>query len=164
MSIRQLNDKIVSIDTKREGKKEENANERNVHDMSEKTKKYTNHNKEEIEEYLSIVKKQVNRGKYIVLNNGKRESNKKFIEEYRLNSNKQKQMILLLEVADFCYSVDNYNYPEERLYVFCKEYELDNWGIIEKVEVYIKITLKENNFVVIISFHKPEKKIKKLFK
>ncbi len=34
--------------------------------MSIDTSKYTNHTKEEIEEYLKIVKKSVNAGKFIV--------------------------------------------------------------------------------------------------
>lgn len=131
--------------------------------MSKTTNKYTNHTKEEIEEYLKIVKNNIKRGKFIIPNTSKREKNKNFIEKYKLNSNKQKQMLLSLGVSDFCYSVDDYNNPQERLYVFCKEYELDNWGTLEKVSVYIKMVIKEKDFVVIISFHEPEKEIKKLF-
>ena len=100
--------------------------------MSIDTSKYTNHTKEEIEEYW-------------------------------LTKNKQKQMLIKLEANDFCYSADNYNDPQERLYFFCREYELDNWGTIENVEVYIKIARKQDDFIVVVSFHKPEKNIKKLF-
>ena len=80
-----------------------------------------------------------------------------------MDSNKQKEMLNQLKVEDFCYSVDNYNQPDERLYIFCKEYELNNWGTIIKIEVYIKIVIKEYDFIVIVSFHEPEKRIKKLF-
>lgn len=131
--------------------------------MEKITQKYTNHTEEEIEAFLLIIRKQINMGKFIVLNSKSREKNKIFIEEYRLNSNKQRQMVLALETKDFCYSVDDYN-NAERLYIFCKEYELDNWGIIQKIDVYIKIALKKDDFVVVISFHEPERKIKKLFK
>ena len=127
------------------------------------TSKYTNHTKEEIDEYLKIIKKSVNSGKFIVCTTQKNEKNRKFVETYKLNKNKQKQMLMELEVKDFCYSADNYNEPQERLYFFCREYELNNWGTIEKVEVYIKIARKQNDFIVIVSFHKPEKDIKKLF-
>ena len=72
-------------------------------------------------------------------------------------------MLIELEANDFCYSADNYNDPQERLYFFCREYELDNWGTIENVEVYIKIARKQDDFIVVVSFHKPEKNIKKLF-
>lgn len=130
--------------------------------MSINTSKYTNHTKEEIEEYLNKVKKSVNLGKFIVCTTAKNEKNRRFIEEYKLDSNKQKQMLIELEANDFCYSADNYNDPQERLYFFCREYELNNWGTIEKVEVYIKIAVKQDNFIVVVSFHKPEKNIDKL--
>lgn len=131
--------------------------------MSKDTSKYTNHTKEEIEEYLKSVKKSVNAGNFIVCSTQKNEKNRKFLLEYRLTKNKQKQMLIELETNDFCYSADNYNDPQERLYFFCREYELDNWGTIENVEVYIKIARKKDDFIVVVSFHKPEKSIKKLF-
>ena len=131
--------------------------------MSIDTSKYTNHTKQEIEEYLKIVKKSVNAGKFIVCTTEKNKKNREFIFEYGLTKNKQKQMLIKLEANDFCYSADNYNDPQERLYFFCREYELDNWGTIENVEVYIKIARKQDDFIVVVSFHKPEKNIKKLF-
>lgn len=131
--------------------------------MLSNTLKYTNHTKEEIEEYLGNVKQSINVGKFVVCTTVKNEKNRKFIERYNLNSNKQKEMLVELEVKDFCYSVDNYNNPHEKLYIFCREYELNNWGIIENVDVYIKIVIKQNDFIVIISFHKLEKNIKRLF-
>lgn len=127
------------------------------------TSKYTNHTKEEIEKYLDKVKKNVKTGKFTICTTKKNGKNRKFIEKYKLDSNKQKQMLIELEANDFCYSADNYNAPQERLYFFCREYELNDWGTIEKVEVYIKIATKEDEFIVIVSFHEPEKKIKKLF-
>ena len=127
------------------------------------TSKYTNHTKEEIEDYLRIVKKSVNAGRFIVCTTEKNEKNRTFVFEYGLTKNKQKQMLIKLEANDFCYSADNYNDPQERLYFFCREYELNNWGTIEKVEVYIKIARKQDDFIVVVSFHKPEKSIKKLF-
>lgn len=131
--------------------------------MSSNTQKYTNHTKEEIREYLKVVKNNVNSGKFIVPQTRKRNENRNFIEKYRLDSNKQRKMINDINIEDFCYSVDNYNDPKERLYIFNKEYELDNWGIIENVDVYIKIVIKENKFIVVVSFHEPKKKINKLF-
>lgn len=131
--------------------------------MSINTSKYTNHTKEEIKEYLNKVKESISKGKFIICTTPKNEKNRRFIEEYKLDSNKQKQMLIELEVNDFCYSADDYKNPKERLYFFCREYELNNWGTIEKVKVYIKITIKEDNFIIIVSFHKPEKNIQKLF-
>lgn len=125
--------------------------------------KYLNHTKEEIDKYLEIVKTSVSKNKFTISVNSSRKENQEFIYKYHLNSNKQKEMILELESLDFCYSVDNYNNISERLYVFAREYELNNWGIINKILVYIKIALKDENFVVVISFHEPNKKINKLF-
>lgn len=131
--------------------------------MSVNTSKHTDHTKEEIEEYLKIVKKSVNCGRFIVCTTSKNEKNRRFVEMYKLNKNKQKQMLIELEANDFCYSADNYNDPQERLYFFCREYELNNWGTIENVEVYIKIARKQDDLIVVVSFHKPEKNIEKLF-
>lgn len=131
--------------------------------MSDETSKHINHTKEEIEEYLQSVKKSVKAGNFIVCTTKKNEKNRKFIEKYNLNKNKQKQLLIELEVSDFCYSADNYNEPQERLYIFCREYELNNWGTIEKVKIYIKIAKKQDEFIVIVSFHEPEKNINKLF-
>jgi len=131
--------------------------------MSNDTSKYINHTKKEIEEYLEIVKKSVAIGKFIVCTTEKNEKNRKIVFEYGLTKNKQKQMLIKLEANDFCYSVDNYNEPQERLYIFCREYELNNLGTIENIEVYVKIARKQDDFIVVVSLHKPEKSIKKLF-
>ena len=131
--------------------------------MYSNTSKYTNHTKEEIMKYLDNVKESIQRNKFYVCQTEKNEKNIEFIEKYNLSSKKQKEMLLELQVTDFCYSVDNYNNPKERLYVFCKEYELNNWGMRKNVEVYIKMAFKRNSLVVIISFHTPEKIIKRLF-
>ena len=132
--------------------------------MPKNTQKYVNHTVEEIEEYLKMVKKCISKGNFFIPNTSKRKENQQFIEKYRLNTRKQKEMLLSIEALDFCYSVDDYENHNERLYIFAKEYELDNWGIKEKILVYIKIVLKNSNLVVVISFHKVNKKIKKLFK
>ena len=105
------------------------------------TSKCTNHTRKEIEEYLYKVKKSIKIAKFVICTTEKNEKNRKFIEKYKLDSNKQKQMLIELQINDFCYSANNYNYPQERLYIFCREYELNNWGIIEKVKVYIKIAV-----------------------
>lgn len=130
--------------------------------MQKYTSKYINHTKEEIDKYLDLVKSNINNDNFIVCTTAKNIKNNDFLLEFRLSQNKQKQMLLELETSDFCYSADNYKNPQERLYIFCREYVLDNWGKLENVEVYIKIVVKKNNYVVVVSFHKPDKKIKKL--
>ena len=131
--------------------------------MKKGTLKYTNHTKEDVAEYLNKVKKCVSAGKFIVSMTEKNYKNILFIEKYKLDKCNQKKMLMELDINDFCYSADNYNDPQERLYFFLREYELNNWGTIEKVNVYIKTALKNGQFVVVVSFHEPEKNMKKLF-
>ena len=131
--------------------------------MNLNTAKHVNHTREEIDKYLKIVKNSIKRDKFIICTTNKNIKNRKFIEKYKLDKNKIKEMMMQLRVNDFCYSADDYNNPSERLYIFCREYELNNWGTIEKAKVYIKLSKKKEDLIVIISFHKTEKEIKRLF-
>ncbi len=131
--------------------------------MPNSPNKYLNHTRDEIKEFLTEFKKLVRNKKFVIPQNAKRKDNKEFLQKYHLNEKKQMKMLLDIGVFDFCYSVDNDKNPKERLYIFFKEYELDNWGILEKISVYIKIVIKEEDYTVIVSFHKPKKLIKKLF-
>ena len=133
--------------------------------MQKKTQKYLNYTKEEINEYLENVKELVKKNKFKI-SDVNREKNVEFIENYNLYSRKQKEMLLSIETSDFCYAVDDYN-TNEKLYIFSKEYELNNWGRYENVNVYIKINIRKlvsDEYAIIISFHKREKEIKFLFK
>ena len=130
------------------------------------TNKYTNQTKEEIGEYLKVARKLINHNKYYISENKERKKNIDFRQKYNLNSKKRKEMLLALDVGDFCYSVDNKKDLKERLYVFAKDYKLDAYGDIENVSMYIKMVIKEldeDEALVVISFHEREKKIKKLF-
>ena len=131
--------------------------------MPKKPKKYRNNTKQEIGEFLEKFKTLVKNRKFIISQNDKRMDNRKFIQKYHLKLKKQIEILLEIQVTDFCYSVDNDKDSNERLYIFLKEYYLDNWGIFEKVAVYIKIVIKSEDYTVIISFHEPQKSIKKLF-
>lgn len=133
--------------------------------MQKSTQKYVNFTKEEIEEYIKQVKQLVQKNKFKI-SDVNREKNINFINKYNLSLKKRKEMILELDVLDFCYAVDDYK-SKDMLYIFSKEYELDNWGTYEKVNVYIKIDIKKISsmeYAIIISFHEREKNIKFLFK
>lgn len=125
--------------------------------------KYLNHTIDEIQKFLSEFKKLVKNKKFVIPQNLNRKDNREFLQKYHINQKKQMEMLLEINVLDFCYSVDDDKNAKERLYIFAKEYELDHWGILEKVSVYIKIVIKTDDYAVIISFHKPKKQIKKLF-
>lgn len=133
--------------------------------MQKSTQKYVNFTKEEIEEYIKQMKQLVQKNKFKI-SDVNREKNINFINKYNLSLKKRKEMILELDVLDFCYAVDDYK-SKDMLYIFSKEYELDNWGTYEKVNVYIKIDIKKISsmeYAIIISFHEREKNIKFLFK
>ena len=72
-------------------------------------------------------------------------------------------MLLNIETKDFCYSIDDDDGRKERLYIFSREYELEERGIRELVSVFIKTVIKENAYAIIVSFHEPEREVKKLF-
>lgn len=132
--------------------------------MNKNTYVNTNYTEEEVKEFLMKFKQLVQEGKYYIPDTDKKPKNKKFIKKYNLTLKQRKRMLLALETTDFCYTVKDDDNENEVLYIFAKEYELNNWGIKEQVLVYIKIVIKKENYTVIISFHEPEKNIKKLFK
>lgn len=134
------------------------------------TKKYTDFTVEHIKKYLDAFRKLVLSGGYSISKNENRQENLDFIETYKIDTKKEIEILLSIQYEDFCYAVDNEKkaYSHERLYVFCKEYDLDNWGTPERVEIYIKSnilqTSRGDDFLVVVSFHKRNKPIKYLFK
>lgn len=136
----------------------------------EETKKHTDFTPEQIKEYLGKLRKLVIEGKYTISQNHKRTENINFIEDYKINSDKEREILLSIEYDDFCYAVDNKNpkFAHEILYVFNKEYELDNWGKLESVDIYIKTNLtqtrRDDDIMIIVSFHKRNKPISYLFR
>lgn len=136
----------------------------------EETKKHTDFTPEQIKEYLGKLRKLVIEGKYTISQNDKRTENINFIEDYKINSDKEREILLSIEYDDFCYAVDNKNpkFAHEILYVFNKEYELDNWGKLESIDIYIKTNLtqtrRDDDIMIIVSFHKRNKPISYLFR
>lgn len=134
------------------------------------TKKHTDFTPEQIKEYLSKLRKLVIEGNYSISQNNNRTENISFIEEYKINSDKEREILLSIEYDDFCYAVDNQNpkFAHEILYVFNKEYELDNWGELESVDIYIKTNMTQtrrgDDIMIVVSFHKRNKPITYLFK
>lgn len=112
----------------------------------------------------------INENKYIISLNNNRRENIQFINEYRLDSNKQRNVLMGIEVEDFCHSLQNTNrgFEHEVLYVFCPQKLLfDVLGNEELVDIYIKFNIIEGNRgqrVVTISFHKRNKPITYVFR
>ena len=134
------------------------------------TKKYTDLTPDEIKAYLSKFRKFILDGKYSIAQNENRQENIDFIEDYKIDTKKEKEILLGIQYDDFCYAVDNDNeeFSHEILYIFCKCQELDYWGTLENVDIYIKINMtqirNDDDFVFIVSFHKRNKPIEYLFK
>ncbi len=129
-----------------------------------------NYTHEEIEDILAKIKACVSAGKYTISFNEKRQENIDFINEYNIRSDKQKSILMQIEVEDFCHSLQNTNigYEYEVLYVFVPQVQLFNAdGEEETVDVYTKfniIDLPSGSRAVVVSFHKLNKPIDYLFK
>ena len=129
-----------------------------------------NYAHEEIEDILAKIKACVSAGKYTISFNEKRQENIDFINEYNIRSDKQKSILMQIEVEDFCHSLQNTNigYEYEVLYVFVPQVQLFNAdGEEETVDVYTKfniIDLPSGSRAVVVSFHKLNKPIDYLFK
>jgi hypothetical protein len=120
---------------------------------------------QDILEYLKRAKIAIVQEKYNLAMN--RVKNKKFSEDYNLTVKKIENIILNLEVEDFCYAVDNEKeeFSHEILYVFCSREELNYFGEYKEIDIYIKFNLIESaNYLYIISFHEREKSVSFLFK
>lgn len=134
------------------------------------TKKHINFTLKEIEQYIGEFKELLKSDHYMISQNEKREENIGFIEDYKIDKSKEKEILFNIEARDFCYAVDNKNpkFAHEKLYIFCPQYELDYWGEKELVEIYIKTNLikykNENKYIIIISFHKRNKPVTYLFR
>lgn len=124
--------------------------------------------KEEVIKILEEVKACVHKGLYRISLNPNRIENEAFIAEYRLTTEKQKNMILALDIYDFSKIDRDRNNNIEILYFFGKEYELNHRDRgMENVEVYIKFTIKQRpnkKFILFISFHKANYPIQYYFK
>lgn len=129
-----------------------------------------NYSREEIEDILAKIKACVCAGKYSISLNERRQENIDFINEYNIRSDKQKSILMQIEVEDFCHSLQNTNigYEYEVLYVFVPQVQLFNAdGEEETVDVYTKfnvIDLPSGSRAVVISFHKRNKPIDYLFR
>ncbi len=134
-----------------------------------KPQKHLDITKKEIQEYLEKVQQHIENDIYSISLNENRGKNKNFIQDYKIDTKKEKDILLSINYDDFCYAVDNEKerYSHETLYVFCKQRELDYWGTLELVDIYIKINMtriSQGSFMYIISFHERNKPIEYLFK
>lgn len=125
---------------------------------------------EEIDIILGKIKECVENNKYTISLNENRQENIQFIQDYNLDKSKQKEILLSIEVSDFCHSLNNINpgFEHEILYVFCPQRTLfDVFGEAEFVDIYTKFNIIEynaNKHVIAVSFHKRNKPISYCFR
>lgn len=129
-----------------------------------------NYSREEIKDILAKIKECVTGGKYTISLNERRQENIDFINEYNIRSDRQKSILMQIEVEDFCHSLQNtkIGYEHEILYVFVPQVQLFNADSEkETVDLYTKfnvLDLPSGKRTVVISFHKRNKPIDYLFR
>lgn len=115
-------------------------------------------NFEEIENYITEVKTAVAAGRYRIEINRNRPDNLALFRNYVIDEAKSKEIMMSLTAYDFCETKRNEHtgYEHELLYIFGKNVKLlQRFGIKEEtVSLYIKFNKLENQFVIVISFHK----------
>ncbi len=127
-----------------------------------------NIDKKYIERYLSEVKEAVEKDRYRLARNARRQDNVSLFLDYVIDETKAKEIILSLTAMDFSEILRNEHveYEHERLYVFGKDVNLlERNGTKEKtVSLYIKFNRLENCFVIVISFHEQKYPLTYYFK
>lgn len=125
--------------------------------------------KEIIEYVLIRAYNCCNNDQFIISRNENREENEIFIKRYNLTKSRQVNMIKSLVYTDFCKSEGDIKTQDETVYIFGKIYDLMDieTGKEELVNTYIKFVFKQRKsgeLMVVISFHKANKKIRYYFK
>ena len=129
-----------------------------------------NYTKEEISAVLQKIQECVSSGKYSVEQNVNRAETIALIREYNLTSEKQRRILMQIEVEDFCHSLKNtkLGFEHEILYVFCPQVTLFNLDDEEKqIDLYTKfniLELRSGSRAIVISFHERNKPIDYLFR
>lgn len=112
----------------------------------------------EINDYLGEAKKLILDGKFRIALNSNRLTNLSLFDEYLLNEESVKSILLNLTVYDFCEKVQNKhaNFNHVWLYIFGKEINLMKRfeEKSEMVPLYIKFNKLEDKFLIVVSFHK----------
>lgn len=121
-----------------------------------------------IETYLKKVTDAISRGEYRIEINAKRKANRDLFQDYVINEEKAREILLSLKVTDFSDILQNDHpgFEYETLYVFGKNIELlERYGTTKKnVSLYIKINLLKDDFVIVISFHEQRFPLKYYFR
>lgn len=123
---------------------------------------------DEIEKYITEVKKAIEADNYRIETNRRRQANLALFRDYAIDEAKSKEILLDLTANDFCEVLQNEHkgFEHELLYVFGKDVKLlQRFGEGEEtISLYIKCNKLESEFLIVISFHKQEYPLTYAFK
>lgn len=126
-------------------------------------KKYTNHTKTEINQFINKC--------FILIKQGKRDylvsSKKNFNFQVKYGIQDIWKIVFLISTQNFCYSADDYKKTKsgiknERVYIFKVPYILQDRNDF----IYLKLKIRRNKNdedVFVLSLHEPEKPLKTLW-
>lgn len=124
-----------------------------------------NLSKPEVKSYLDELKKSVRCGWFRL---APRYKNEQIFVQYIFSEDDMKEIILGLQVEDFCEAVynDHHDYKDEILYIFGKSIRLVSKfdSKEEEISLYIKLNKLSNMYVIVISFHIQEHPLTYRFK
>jgi len=120
---------------------------------------------EEVTDILERIKICVTNDKFIISQNENRKENIEFIADYGLTEIERKNILLRVQVDDFCHGLRNEKpgFEHEVLYVFCPQERLTYGHMTSYIDIYIKFNLINDEQVVVVSFHKRNFPIDYLF-
>ena len=112
--------------------------------------------------YLKNLKEMISKNAKIILS--LRSKNIIFCENYNIKLQDIKNILLDLNINDFCNILKNKSINcNEILYLFTKVVKIGNMR--KKIQLYIKINkLSDKNVIIVVSFHKVEHKLKTKFR
>lgn len=122
----------------------------------------------DIDIYLAEVKDAIQKNRYRIERNSRRQDNIDLFIDYVIDETMAKDILMGLTSTDFSHVLQNEHkgYEHELLYVFGKDVELlERFGnSIKTVSLYIKFNKLDNCYVIVVSFHKQKYPIKYYFK
>ncbi|HFI0666912.1 TPA: hypothetical protein ACGO4I_000328 [Streptococcus suis] len=122
------------------------------------------YSEQEIEEVLGQIKELISQDKFIISTGENRLKNDKFADEFNLDREKRKQLILKIGIYDFCDCVQSPNVYQNHddYFIFGPCFKLnDVFGDERQVQVYAKFVLATSKTTglktIVVSFHEAER-------
>lgn len=122
------------------------------------------YSEQEIEEVLEQIKGLVSQNRFIISTGENRLKNDEFADEFNLDKEKRKDLILKIEVADFCDCIQSpiaYKNHDD-YFIFGPIFTLEDFlGEERQVQVYAKFVLATSRSsglkTIVVSFHEAER-------